>query len=145
MSSLILKKGLRHAVITAVTREGLGDGGASQFAQMSDAIRQNAPDCRIELLIHDLQGNIEAVAIILEPGPDVLGHNILTLGQYLAPTCDHYPVGKYLKHDEFGSIKLTALELGFDHVEAGSLVRSSYHAEEQFLAHGTSSLKMLPH
>jgi lipoic acid synthetase len=55
--------------------------------------------------------------------------DILTLGQYLQPTRDHLPVDRYAHPDEFGSLKLKGLEMGFRHVESGPLVRSSYHAE----------------
>ena len=70
---------LRHAVVTAVTRDDLPDGGARQFSELVEAIRQTAPDCKIELLISDLQGNREALEIILDSGPDILGHNLETV------------------------------------------------------------------
>ena len=56
------------------------------------------------------------------------GCQAVTIGQYLQPTIDHWPVRKYYHPDEFTAIKKTALEMGFRHVEAGPLVRSSYHA-----------------
>ncbi len=59
------------------------------------------------------------------------GVDILTVGQYLRPTPDHLPIARYWHPDEFVSLKEAALALGFRHVEAGPLVRSSYHAEEQ--------------
>lgn len=55
----------------------------------------------------------------------------LTLGQYLQPTREHQPVVRYLPPEEFVALKQRGLELGFDQIEAGPLVRSSYHAEEQ--------------
>jgi len=57
--------------------------------------------------------------------------DILTVGQYLQPTRHHLPVARYVHPDEFAEIKRAALALGFKHVEAGPLVRSSYHAHEQ--------------
>ena len=57
--------------------------------------------------------------------------NILTVGQYLQPTKKHLPVMKYYTPEEFREIKEIGLEMGFDHVESGPLVRSSYHAHEQ--------------
>jgi lipoyl synthase len=57
--------------------------------------------------------------------------DILTLGQYLRPSQDHLPVVRYLPPTEFADLKRDALALGFRHVEAGPLVRSSYHAWEQ--------------
>ncbi len=59
------------------------------------------------------------------------GVDILTVGQYLRPTPDHLPIDRYWHPDEFAELKERALEMGFRHVEAGPLVRSSYHAEEQ--------------
>jgi len=60
-----------------------------------------------------------------------LGCDIVTLGQYLRPSLKHLPVARYVHPDEFASLKEWALGLGFPHVEAGPLVRSSYHADEQ--------------
>jgi lipoic acid synthetase len=56
---------------------------------------------------------------------------ILTIGQYLRPSPDHAPMTRYYHPDEFAELKRIALGLGFVHVEAGPLVRSSYHAHEQ--------------
>ena len=56
------------------------------------------------------------------------GCDILTLGQYLAPTAKHIPIEKYYAPDEFAYLKSEALAMGFRYVEAGPLVRSSYHA-----------------
>ncbi|MBV8451261.1 MAG: lipoyl synthase [Deltaproteobacteria bacterium] len=56
--------------------------------------------------------------------------DILTLGQYLRPSPDHLPVVRYVPPAEFAELKRDALALGFRHVEAGPLVRSSYHAWE---------------
>ena len=57
--------------------------------------------------------------------------DILTVGQYLRPTPNHLAVQRYWHPDEFAELKDRALEMGFQHVESGPLVRSSYHAEEQ--------------
>jgi len=59
------------------------------------------------------------------------GTDILTLGQYLQPTREHLPVVRYVHPDEFAEIKRLGMQLGFAHIEAGPLVRSSYHAFEQ--------------
>lgn len=58
------------------------------------------------------------------------GVRILTIGQYLQPTSKHLPVQKYVTPEEFAKYKEIALQLGFNHVESGPLVRSSYHAEK---------------
>lgn len=57
--------------------------------------------------------------------------DIVTLGQYLQPTREHLPVERYYTPGEFAELKSCAVALGFRHVEAGPLVRSSYHAEKQ--------------
>lgn len=187
---------LDHVVITSVTRDDLEDGGAQHFAEVTQAIRAGNPNCRVELLIPDLQGRSSSLEIILAAKPDILGHNIetvprlynsaragadyrrslsllseaklmapdiptksglmlgmgetteetrrvlhdlrhvqcnmLTLGQYLQPTPNHLPVERFIEPSEFEKLRQFGLKLGFDHVEAGPLVRSSYHAAEQF-------------
>src|SRR5579884_2081864 len=56
---------------------------------------------------------------------------VLTVGQYLRPTERHLPIVRYWHPDEFAALERAAYELGFEHVAAGPLVRSSYHADEQ--------------
>ena len=55
---------------------------------------------------------------------------VITIGQYLRPTERHLPVVRYWHPDEFDALAAAGMELGFDHVAAGPLVRSSYHADE---------------
>ena len=55
---------------------------------------------------------------------------VLTIGQYLRPSAQHLPVVKWWHPDEFAELREFAESLGFAHVEAGPLVRSSYHARE---------------
>jgi lipoyl synthase len=59
------------------------------------------------------------------------GTDILTLGQYLQPTREHLPVVRFVHPDEFSEFKRMGEQMGFKHVEAGPLVRSSYHAFDQ--------------
>ncbi len=59
------------------------------------------------------------------------GVEVLTLGQYLRPSAKHLPLVRYYTPEEFDHLRSEALALGFKHVEAGPLVRSSYHAERQ--------------
>ncbi|AMV73545.1 lipoyl synthase [Desulfuromonas carbonis] len=196
VATAVAELGLRHAVITSVTRDDLADGGAAAFAAVTTAIRAAAPGCRIELLIPDLAGDETALATLLAAAPDLLGHNLetvprlypaarqgadyrrslgllaaarrlapeiptksglmlglgetrpellavardlrsagcayLTLGQYLAPTRQHHPVLRYVAPEEFAELRAELLPLGFRHIEAGPLVRSSYHADRQF-------------
>ncbi|MBA2174675.1 lipoyl synthase [Halobacillus locisalis] len=70
---------------------------------------------------------------IVQAMDDLLAHNvdIMTIGQYLQPTKKHLNVERYYHPDEFEELKRIALEKGFSHCEAGPMVRSSYHADEQ--------------
>jgi lipoic acid synthetase len=60
--------------------------------------------------------------------------DILTIGQYLQPTKDHLPVERFVHPDEFRELARRGMSMGFRHVEAGPLVRSSYHAANQVSA-----------
>jgi lipoyl synthase len=62
------------------------------------------------------------------------GVQVLTVGQYLRPSERHLPVVRYWHPDEFTELERSAYALGFEHVAAGPLVRSSYHADEQLAA-----------
>lgn len=59
------------------------------------------------------------------------GINMLTLGQYLAPSSSHLPVRRYVHPDTFKMFEAKAYEMGFDHAAVGAMVRSSYHADQQ--------------
>lgn len=76
----------------------------------------------------------ESFEEVLELMDDLLAVNCLclTIGQYLQPTRKHLPVVEYIHPDTFKRYKEIALEKGFQHVESGPLVRSSYHAENIF-------------
>ena len=64
---------------------------------------------------------------------------VVTLGQYLQPTQGHYPVERYVPPEEFFALRHEALRMGFRYVEAGPLVRSSFHASRALAACGVSS------
>jgi lipoic acid synthetase len=194
VADAIAALGLRFAVITAVARDDVADGGAAHFAATIRAVRERASSCRVEVLIPDFKGSEADLATVLEAGPDVLNHNVetverlqrrvrpaaryarslellqrsrrlrpdiptktgimlglgeeleevrqtlrdiaahgcrlLTIGQYLSPGPDHLPVERYAPPEEFEAWRREALELGFDEVASGPLVRSSYRAEE---------------
>jgi lipoic acid synthetase len=70
---------------------------------------------------------------IIETMDDLRAHkvDIMTIGQYLQPTKKHLKVQKYYSPEEFAELKEIALSKGFSHCEAGPMVRSSYHADEQ--------------
>ena len=72
---------LRHSVVTSVTRDDLPDGGASAFAEVTRLIREQVPDCTVEVLIPDFQGQIEPLATVLASQPDVLNHNLETVSR----------------------------------------------------------------
>ena len=188
----VAKLGLQHVVITSVDRDDLADGGASHFASTVSAIRRSAPECRVEVLVPDFQGNLDAVRTVVAAPVAIFNHNvetvprlyrrvrpgaryarslavleaardpagvrltkaglmlglgeeidevrrvfrdlrevgcdILTVGQYLRPSAEHIEVARYLPPEEFAAIGSEARSMGFRHVEAGPLVRSSYHA-----------------
>ncbi len=67
-----------------------------------------------------------------------IGCEILTLGQYLQPTLKHLPVDRWVHPDEFATWKMRGESRGLRHVESGPLVRSSYHAEKQVIAHAAT-------
>ncbi len=71
--------GLRHVVITSVTRDDLPDGGAAQFAAAIAAVRAATPAATVEVLIPDLGGDEEALRVVLAARPDVLNHNLETV------------------------------------------------------------------
>ncbi len=195
IAEAIRQLGLKYAVITSVDRDDLEDGGAYIYAEAIRRTRAACPGIRIEVLIPDFGGRIEALKTVVEAGPDVLGHNVetvprlfplarsgsgyrqsidhlrnaksfavpvttksglilglgerrdeilgvlrdlrdadvdmVTLGQYLQPTHRNLPVERYYSPEEFAEYGNYAYSIGFRHVAAGPLVRSSYHAEEQ--------------
>lgn len=59
-----------------------------------------------------------------------LGVKLFTIGQYLQPSQSHLPVDRYVEDQEFDDYKSIGIEMGFEHIKSGSLVRSSYHADE---------------
>ena len=183
--------GLRHVVVTSVTRDDLSDGGARHWAAVVEAIRKENPDATIELLIPDLDARADLIEIVAASQPDIVGHNIetverltpvvrsrakyqtslrtleiissmglvsksglmvglgesddeviqtlgdlrevgveiVTLGQYLRPSLEHYPVAAYITPEKFEWYRLQAMELGFSYCASAPLVRSSYLAD----------------
>ena len=187
---------LKHAVITSVTRDDIGDGGAEVFSRAISAVRKRSNRSSIEVLIPDFNGKEESIERVAAAGPDIINHNIetvsrlykelrpeadyrrsldvlkmakglskrravytksglmlglgeneeeilevfsdlrntgcdlLSIGQYLAPSRDHYPVQEYVGPDRFEYYKEQALRRGFLHVASAPYVRSSYCATE---------------
>ena len=73
----------------------------------------------------------DEVAALMDDVQSGAGCDILTIGQYLQPTRNHLPVDRWVTPEQFELFKQEGLARGFDVVESGPLVRSSYHAEEQ--------------
>ncbi len=186
--------GLKHVVVTSVTRDDLPDGGADHFAAVVREIRNLNCEATVEVLIPDFKGNYEALRTVVKAKPDIINHNVetvprlysvvrpeanyqrslellatvkridqeiptksgimlglgekraeiidvlkdlrkvgcdlLTIGQYLAPSAKHHPVVEYLSPDIFAEYKKIGEDLGFHYVAAGPLVRSSYKAAQ---------------
>lgn len=194
IAELSKKLGLKHVVITTVTRDDLPDGGASQFIEVIKQIRKICEkNISIEVLISDFNGDLKQVIKVVYAAPDILNHNvetiprlysyvrpkanfkrsisvlqtarktdknvllksgfmvglgeteqevltllkelrkadvdIVTIGQYMQPSKDHYPVKEYIHPEEFDYFKKEGEKMGFKIVESAPLVRSSYHAE----------------
>ena len=72
----VKKLGLKHAVITSVTRDDLPDGGAAHFAKITRKIREYDKDIIIELLIPDLKGKKEDIRTVVESSPNIVNHNV---------------------------------------------------------------------
>jgi len=66
-------------VITSVTRDDLPDGGAAHFATTIKAVRETMPNCTIEVLIPDFQGDEDALKTVLDARPNILNHNLETV------------------------------------------------------------------
>jgi lipoic acid synthetase len=192
VAQAVERMGLAHAVVTAVARDDLLDGGARAFAATIEAIRERCPATSVEVLIPDCKGRPEALEAIFAARPDVLNHNvetvvrlqravrpsasyarslavlaraasaglrtksglilgmgeveeevvatltdlravgvdIVTIGQYLRPTAAHLPVARWWRPEEIASLGEVARAMGFGHVEASPLTRSSYHARQ---------------
>ena len=71
--------GLRHVVVTCVTRDDLDDGGARQFALTIQALREELPNAAVEVLTSDFRGNLDSVRTVVEARPDYFNHNVETV------------------------------------------------------------------
>ena len=106
----------------------------SRYRRSLDHLR-NAKSCGIPVTTKSsiMLGLGERRDEVLESLVDLrdAGVDIVTLGQYLQPTREHLPVDRFYTPEEFAALQEYGVSLGFSHVEAGPLVRSSYHAERQ--------------
>jgi len=79
LAEAVLHLGLKHVVITSVTRDDLEDGGASHFADTVFAVHGLSPESTVEVLIPDFQGCAGALETVSESGPEIIGHNVETV------------------------------------------------------------------
>ena len=91
VAEAVEKMGVRHAVITMVNRDDMPDGGADHFAKTILAVRERT-GAAVEALISDLEGNRDALRVVIESKPEVLAHNIETVPRLYAQV---RPVAKY--------------------------------------------------
>ena len=197
IASAVKELGLKHVVITSVTRDDLPDGGSGHFANVIRAIRAIDRQVTIEVLIPDFLGCLGSLKEVITAKPDIINHNVetiprlypsvrpmavysrslellknvkeidpsiltksgimvglgeeqdevievfrdlrmnrcdmLTVGQYLAPSKNHHPVVEYVHPEVFDQYKQIGEEIGFYHVASAPLVRSSYMADKAIL------------
>lgn len=79
IAAAVLRLGLRHVVLTSVTRDDLPDGGAGHFAHTLRAIRRTSPRATVEVLTPDFRGSEQSLARVLESAPDIFAHNLETV------------------------------------------------------------------
>ena len=81
VAAAVARMGLEHAVVTAVARDDVPDGGAAHFAACIRAIRRRHPSVTVEVLIPDCKGDAAALTTVFDEHPDVLNHNIETVAR----------------------------------------------------------------
>ena len=81
VADAVAEMGLAHAVVTAVARDDLPDGGAAEFVATIRAIRAANPGTAVEVLIPDCKGDPESLALVFDARPDVLNHNLETVAR----------------------------------------------------------------
>lgn len=79
VAEAVARMGLAHAVVTAVARDDLDDGGAGAFAATIRAIRRRSPGCAVEVLIPDFKGDPGSLDAVFDARPDVMNHNVETV------------------------------------------------------------------
>lgn len=79
LAQSVNQMGLKHVVITSVTRDDLKDGGASQFVKSIELIRKKSPETTIEVLTPDFKNQTGALEVVIKAAPDVFNHNMETV------------------------------------------------------------------
>lgn len=132
IAEAIRRLGVKHAVITSVTRDDLSDGGADHFARTVNAIRARNPQTTAEVLVPDFKGDESAIKTVLESAPEVFGHNIETVERLYDTLRSHrvsyreaLGVLSTAATQETGSIIKSALMVG--HGEQPEEVRRTLH------------------
>ena len=125
---------LNHNIETVERLYGLVRPGADYRRSLQLLQRAASDDRALGIKSGMMLGLGETTSEVHRALSDLLkaGCRMLTLGQYLQPSCRHLPVVRYLPPDEFEDLKTAALQMGFEHVASGPFVRSSYHARELF-------------
>lgn len=93
----VRKLGLRHVVVTSVTRDDLSDGGAGQFAVCIEKIREECPGVTIEVLVPDFCGDLQALDRVLKAAPEVFNHNVETVPRLYADVRPRADYGQSLE------------------------------------------------
>jgi lipoic acid synthetase len=84
LAEAVARLNLRHVVITSVTRDDLDDGGATIFGMTIRQLKRRDPGLGVEVLIPDFRGNWDALATVMQAGPDILNHNLETVPRLYA-------------------------------------------------------------
>jgi lipoyl synthase len=79
LAEAVKQMGLRHVVITSVTRDDLSDGGAAHFAKIVTGLKEKNRDITVEVLIPDFNGSLEALKKVADAQPEVINHNMETV------------------------------------------------------------------
>lgn len=112
----VRRLGLRHVVVTSVTRDDLPDGGAEHFARTVRAIQKASPSTTTEMLIPDLGGDMDALQVVIDARPTIIGHNMETvrsLYSTVRPQANYDRSLAVLKQIEAGGIRAkTGIMLG---------------------------------
>jgi lipoic acid synthetase len=115
---------LRHAVITSVNRDELEDGGARIFARTIEELHRLSPQTSIEVLIPDFQGNWDALATVLNAGPDILNHNIETVPRL------YYKMRPQAKYERSLELLERARQLGPAPTKSGMMLGAGENEDE---------------
>jgi len=116
VATAIKTMGLRHAVVTSVTRDDLADGGAAQFILCIKAIRAVSPGTTVEVLTPDFAGDKDALAGVLAQTPDVFNHNVETVPRLYSAVRPEADYGRSL------DVLRQAAESGIGWVKSGLML-----------------------